>query len=46
MDLYWARSPKMRKAGVTASSPRMVYSKMVGLDTAVVWTYLDLAHSR
>jgi len=37
MDLYWARSPKMRKAGVTASLPRMVYYKMVGLDnTAAV----------
>ena len=45
MDLYWARSPKMRKAGVTASLPRMVYYKMVGLDTALVWPYLDLAHS-
>ena len=39
--------PKMRKAGVTATSfPRMVYCKMVGLDTALVWTYLDLAHGR
>ena len=37
----------MRKAGVTATSfPRMVYYKMVGLDTALVWTYLDLAHRR
>jgi len=42
MDLYWARSPKMRKAGVIASCPRMVYYKMVGLDTTLVWTYLDL----
>ena len=35
----------MRKAGVIASLPRMVYYKMVGLDTALVWPYLDLAHS-
>ena len=30
----------------TVSFPRMVCYKMVGLDTALVWTYLDLAHSR
>ena len=36
----------MRKAGMSASLPRMVYYKIVGLDTALVWTYLDLAHSR
>jgi hypothetical protein len=36
----------MRKADVTVSLPRMVYYKMVGLDTALVWTYLDLAHIR
>ena len=36
MDLYWARSPKMRKAGVTATSfPRMVYYKMVSFDNTV-----------
>ena len=35
MDMYWARSPKMRKAGVTASLPRMVCYKMVGLDNTV-----------
>ena len=29
----------MRKAAVTASLPRMVYYKMVGLDTVLVWTY-------
>ena len=44
MDLYWAQSPKMRKAGVIASFPRMVCYKMVGLDTGLVWTYLGLAH--
>jgi len=26
--------------------PFMVYYKMAGLDTALVWTYLDPAHSR
>ena len=37
----------MWKAGVAVSFPRMVvYYKMVGLDTALVWTYLDLAHIR
>ena len=46
MDLYWARSPKKREAGVTASLPRMVCYQMVGLDTALVWTYLGLAHTR
>ena len=35
MDVYWARSPKMRKAGVIASFPRMVCHKMVGLDNSV-----------
>ena len=37
---------KNAKVGVIASLPRMVYYKMVGLDTALVWTYLDPAHSR
>ena len=46
MDLYWDRSPKMRKVGVTASLPRMVAYKMVGLDTDLVWTYLGPAHTR
>jgi len=36
----------MRKGGVAASFPRMVCYKMVGLDTALVWTYLEFAHSR
>ena len=36
---------KNAKVGVIASLPRMVYLKMVGLDTALVWTYLDPAHS-
>ena len=37
---------KYKKAGVAISFPRMVCYKMVGLDTALVWTYLDLAHRR
>ena len=35
----------MRKAGVAAGVPRMGCYKMVWLDTALVWTYLDFAHS-
>ena len=46
MDHYWARSLKMRKAGVAVSFPRMVCYKMVGLDNTLVWPSLELAHSR